>query len=82
MTVDQWLSLGLVLLWACFWLIVMIENCVTLCKGFSVVRCEDCVHKDYANTVSEKGCLICPVTGLEITVHDYCIYGERRDDCE
>ena len=46
-----------------------------------LVRCKDCTYaKDAA--VNEKGYLICPASGMEITDRDYCSYGERRADHE
>ena len=44
-----------------------------------VVRCKDCHYSDEAK-VNEKGFLICPASGMEITDNDFCSYGERRSD--
>ena len=43
-----------------------------------VVRCRECRHYPTAK-VNEKGFLICPASGMEITETDYCSYGERMD---
>ena len=44
-----------------------------------VVRCGKCTYWDKA-TVNKKGFLICPASGMEIMVDDFCSYGERRSD--
>lgn len=43
-----------------------------------VVRCKDCQYWDKA-MVNEKGFLICPASGMDITSDDFCSYGERKD---
>ena len=43
-----------------------------------VVHCGDCEYKTKAK-VNQKGFLICPASGMEITDDDYCSYGERRE---
>lgn len=43
-----------------------------------VVRCGECEYRKDAR-VNKKGFLICPASGMEITDHDYCSYGERMD---
>lgn len=43
-----------------------------------VTRCKDCAHKERA-TVNEKGFLICPASGMEITPGDFCSYGEPKE---
>ena len=43
-----------------------------------VVRCRECRYYPTAK-VNEKGFLICPASGMEITETDYCSYGERMD---
>lgn len=43
-----------------------------------VVRCQDCRYYPTAK-VNEKGFLICPASGMEITETDYCSYGSRMD---
>ena len=40
-----------------------------------VVRCKDCRYHQTAK-VNEKGFLICPASGMEITENDFCSYGE------
>lgn len=44
-----------------------------------VVRCKDCVHWRKAVT-NDKGFLICPASGMEITESDFCSYGEREEN--
>lgn len=44
-----------------------------------VVRCQECRYYPTAK-VNEKGFLICPASGMEITETDYCSYGERMDE--
>lgn len=44
-----------------------------------VVRCRDCVHWREAVT-NDKGFLICPASGMEITESDFCSYGEREEN--
>lgn len=44
-----------------------------------VVRCEDCIYSGEAK-VNQKGFLICPASGMEITDMDFCSYGDRRAD--
>lgn len=43
-----------------------------------VVRCKDCRYYPTAK-VNEKGFLICPASGMEITETDYCSYGAHMD---
>lgn len=43
-----------------------------------VTFCKDCRYYQDAK-VNEKGFLICPASGMEITETDYCSYGERMD---
>lgn len=43
----------------------------------AVVRCKDCVYWREAVT-NDKGFLICPASGMEITESDFCSYGERE----
>ena len=42
-----------------------------------VTFCKDCRYYQNANA-NEKGFLICPASGMEITETDYCSYGERK----
>lgn len=44
-----------------------------------VVRCMDCKYYEQAK-VNNKGFLICPASGMEITEADFCSYGERRTE--
>ena len=43
-----------------------------------VVHCGECEYKAKAKA-NEKGFLICPASGMEITDNDFCSYGERRE---
>lgn len=43
-----------------------------------VVRCGECEYRKDAR-VNEKGFLICPASGMEITDNDFCSYGARMD---
>ena len=43
-----------------------------------VIRCEECRYYQNAK-INKKGFLICPASGMEITEHDYCSYGERKE---
>lgn len=40
-----------------------------------VVRCKNCRYYRDAK-INEKGFLICPASGMEITENDFCSYGE------
>ena len=42
-----------------------------------VTFCKDCRYYQDAK-VNEKGFLICPASGMEITVTDFCSYGQRK----
>ena len=42
-----------------------------------VTFCKDCRYYQDAK-VNEKGFLICPASGMEITEMDYCSYGQRK----
>ena len=44
-----------------------------------VVKCKECKYYESAK-VNNKGFLICPASGMEITDNDFCSYGERRID--
>lgn len=54
----------------------MLESAPTV-DAVEVVRCRDCCYKDKAN-VNNKGFLICPASGMEITDDDYCSYGKHK----
>ena len=43
-----------------------------------VVRCRECIYFEDSQ-VNEKGFLICPASGMEITDMDFCSYGERKE---
>ena len=42
-------------------------------------RCKDCAHKQKAK-VNDKGFLVCPASGMEITDDDFCGYFEEVPD--
>lgn len=42
-------------------------------------RCKDCAYKQNAE-VNDKGFLVCPASGMEITDDDYCSYFEPREE--
>lgn len=44
-------------------------------------RCKDCAYKERAK-VNDKGFLICPASGMEITDDDYCSYFEPNPKLE
>ena len=54
-----------------------IPNVAAVCDMKEVVRCKDCFYHADAKA-NEKGFLICPASGMEITDYDYCSYGERK----
>ena len=56
-----------------------VPNVATVCDMVEVVRCEDCNYYAKAK-VNEKGFLICPASGMDITEEDYCSYGERMEE--
>lgn len=58
-------------------LLNLIENAPTV-DAVVVTRCKDCAHKERA-TVNEKGFLICPASGMEITPDDFCSYGKPKE---
>ena len=43
-----------------------------------VTRCKDCKHMAGA-LLNDKGFLICPASGMEITPDDFCSYGEPKE---
>lgn len=55
----------------------MIQDAPTV-DAVPVVRCEDCVHWREAVT-NDKGFLIRPASGMEITESDFCSYSEREE---
>lgn len=46
------------------------------CPLRELVRCKDCAYWLNAE-VNEKGFVICPASGMEITEDDFCSYGEK-----
>ena len=58
---------------------MMLTNQAGIVDAVPVVRCKDCVHWREAVT-NEKGFLICPASGMEITESDFCSYGEREEN--
>ena len=64
----------------CGWLPEMAETEFDDFPAADVVEvtfCKDCRYYQDAK-VNEKGFLICPVSGMEITVTDFCSYGQRK----
>lgn len=53
-------------------------DCFQPSDAVPVVRCKDCVHWREAVT-NDKGFLICPASGMEITESDFCSYGDREE---
>ena len=53
-------------------------NALPTIDAVPVVRCRDCIYSDDAWT-NEKGFLICPASGMDITADDYCSYGEKKE---
>ena len=55
-------------------------NCIRTAPAADVVEvtfCKDCRYYQDAK-VNEKGFLICPASGMEITETDFCSYGQRK----
>ena len=64
----------------CGWLPEMSEeefNSFPAADVVEVTFCKDCRYYQDAK-VNEKGFLICPASGMEITEMDYCSYGQRK----
>ena len=61
-----------------FFVVVFDINDAPTVDAVPVVRCKDCVHWREAVT-NDKGFLICPASGMEITDSDFCSYGERNE---
>lgn len=55
-----------------------VDEVPTVGDAVLVVRCKDCVYWREAVT-NDKGFLICPASGMEITESDFCSYGERGE---
>lgn len=56
------------------------EKIISNYKGREpVVYCYECEYYDKA-TVNDKGFLICPASGMDITAHDYCSFSERKTE--
>ena len=53
-------------------------NSIPAADVVEVTFCKDCRYYQDAK-VNEKGFLICPASGMEITETDYCSYGSRMD---
>lgn len=47
----------------------------------ALVHCKNCIYGEEAKE-NDKGFLICPASGMEITDNDFCSYGERKEDWE
>lgn len=58
--------------------ILSVINCASAADVVEVVRCQYCAYFAEAK-FNNKGFLICPASGMEITGMDYCSYGERKD---
>ncbi len=56
-----------------------VDEVPTVGDAVLVVRCKDCVYWREAVT-NDKGFLICPASGMEITESDFCSYGERGEN--
>ena len=64
----------------CGWLPEMSEeefNSFPAADVVEVTFCKDCRYYQDAK-VNEKGFLICPASGMEITEMDYCSYGQHK----
>ena len=53
------------------------------CRGWNdavkaIGRCGECSYREKA-TVNNKGFLICPASGMEITNDDFCSYFEPKE---
>ncbi len=59
----------------CEWMKMLAEEAV---DAVPVVRCRDCKYLVRA-TVNSNGFLICNVSDMEITLEDFCSYGEKMD---
>ena len=81
LTIYDPILLGFVLGAAtCGWLLPAIWELLRRKKGkvaelTPVIRCKDCYYKKRAK-VNDKGYLICPASGMEITDRDYCSWAE------
>ena len=74
MTLDQWLALGFVLLWALFLWVLLISDIVFRWKSYSVVRCKNC------KWWNKPGCAVYIVDESDRPhENDFCSFGERRD---
>lgn len=62
----------------CEWMKMLAEEAV---DAVPVVRCRDCKYLVRA-TVNSNGFLICNVSDMEITLEDFCSYGEKMDRVE
>lgn len=60
---------------------IMAIECAPTVPAEVVVHCKDCEYKAKAK-VNQKGFLICPASGMEITDKDHCSYGKRRESEE
>lgn len=54
------------------------QPCIECNHFMSVVRCGECEYRKDAR-VNEKGFLICPASGMEITDNEYCSFGGREE---
>ena len=61
------------------WIIEVSDGVPNIKKMNQLVRCKDCTYWFNAEE-NEKGFVICPASGMEITEDDYCSYAERRSE--
>lgn len=59
--------------------VIEVINGIHAADAVVVTRCKNCAHKERA-TVNEKGFLICQASGMEITLDDFCSYGEPKQN--
>lgn len=57
------------------------RNLIPTVDAVVVTRCKDCKYMAGA-LPNDKGFLICPASGMEITPDDFCSYGEPKEGAE
>lgn len=81
LTIYDPILLGFILGAATYgWLLPAIGKYIRRKKGkvtesIPVIRCKNCYYRKRAK-INEKGYLICPASGMEITDRDYCSWAE------
>lgn len=81
LTIYDPIFLGFILGAATYgWLLPAIGKYIRRKKGkvtesIPVIRCKDCYYRKRAKD-NDKGYLICPASGMEITERDYCSWAE------